>query len=98
MPFGTEVGLGLDDIVSDGDPTPRSTKGTFPQFLAHVYCGQSAVCIMKALGTEVGLNLFDIVLDGDRTPPPLKGHCPQFRPMSVVAKWLDGLRWHFVWR
>ena len=30
--------------------------------------------------------------------PPLKRHSPNFRPMSVVAKWLDGLRCHLVWR
>jgi len=40
-----------------------------------------------------------VVLDGDPAPPPLKGHNPpNFRPMSVVAKWLDGLRCHLVWR
>jgi len=32
-------------------------------------------------------------------PPPLpwRGTTPNFRPMSVVAKWLDGLRCHLVW-
>jgi len=52
------------------------------------------------LGTKVGLGLRDIVLDGDPAPPPLKGqsHRPNFRPMSVVAKRLDGLRCHLVWR
>jgi len=68
------------------------------QFSAHFYYGQMAVCIRIPLGTEVGLNLGDIVLDGDPAPPPLKGHSPQFRPMSVVAKRLDGLRCHLVWR
>jgi len=51
------------------------------------------------LGTEVGLRLRDIVLDGDPALSPLKGHAPpNFRPMSVVAKRLDGLRCHLVWR
>ena len=51
-----------------------------PQFLAHVYCGQTAVglCIRIPLATEVGLSLGDIVLDGDPAPPPLKGYSPQF--------------------
>jgi len=31
------------------------------------------------------------------TSPPLKGHSPNFRPMSVVAKRLNGLRCHLVW-
>jgi len=31
--------------------------------------------------------------------PPSKGHSPpSVRPVSVVAKWLDGLRCHLVWR
>jgi len=34
----------------------------------------------------------------DPAPPPPKGHSPpNFRPMSVVAKWLDGLRYDLVW-
>jgi len=65
-----------------------------------VVIGQTAVWIKMPLGTEVAsLGLCDIVLDGDPAPPPLKGHSlPNFRPMSVVAKRLDGLRWHLVWR
>jgi len=38
-----------------------------------------------------------IVLDGDPAPPK-SGTAPNFRPMSVVAKWLDGLRCHLAWR
>ena len=53
-------------------------KGHSPQFLAHVYCGRTAVCISIPLGTEVGHSLGDIVLDGDPAPRPLKGHSPQF--------------------
>ena len=54
-----------------------------------VHCGHN----MK-LGMQVGLGRRHIVLDGDTTPPPPKGHTPNFWPMSVVAKWLDGLRCH----
>jgi len=45
-----------------------------------------------ALGMEVGLGPNDIVLDGDQAPLPQKGAEPplQFRPMSIVAKQLDG--------
>jgi len=42
MPLGTEVGLGLRDIVSDGDPAPPPLKGHSPQFSANVRCGQTA--------------------------------------------------------
>jgi len=50
------------------------------------------------LGTEVGLSLGDIVLDGDQAPLPIKGHSRQFWPVSVMAKRLDELRCHVVWR
>ena len=51
------------------------------------------------LGKEVGLGLCDMVLDENTPARPLKGHSPHnFRPMSVVAKRLDGLRCHLVWR
>ena len=66
------------------------------------------VCNVRALWTnawtdqdvQVGLGPGHIVLDGDPAPPPPKGHSPRnFRPMSIVAKRLDGLRCHLVsWR
>jgi len=70
-----------------------SPKGDRAPISAHFYCGQMAVCIRIPLYTEVGLSLGDIVLDGDPAHPPLKGHAQprNFRPMSVVAKRLDGL-------
>jgi len=65
MPLGTEVvGLVPDDIVLDGDPAPLSKKGHSPQFLAHVYCGQTAGWIKTPLGTEVDLDPGHFVLDG----------------------------------
>jgi len=43
MPLGTEVGLGQDHIVLDGDPVaPQKGRHIKPQFSAHVYCGQMA--------------------------------------------------------
>ena len=36
-------------------PSPLHKKGQSPQFLAHVYCGQSAAWIKMPLGMEVGL-------------------------------------------
>jgi len=45
------------------------------------------------LGKEVGLGLrpSDTVLDVDPALPPQKGdRAPNFRPMSIVAKRLDG--------
>jgi len=51
-------------------------------------------------GLQVGLGPGHIVLDGDPDlPHTKKGHSPNFRPMSIVAKRLDGLRClHLVWR
>jgi len=52
------------------------------------------------LGMQVGHGPGDIVFDGDPATPSHKGahHTPNFRPMSVVAKRLDALRCHLVWR
>jgi len=67
-----------------GTPTP-------PNFLAHVYCGQTAGWIKMPLGTEVNLGPGDVVLDGVATPPPLTGALPNsFRFMSIVTKRPDG--------
>jgi len=68
MPVGTEVGLGPDVIVLDGDTVPLSPKRgriPSPQFSARVYCGQTAGWIKMQLGMEVGLGPGHIVLDGD---------------------------------
>ena len=90
MPLGTEVSLGPGHIVLDGDPAP--------QFSAHVCCGQTAGWIKMQHGTEVGLGPSDIVLDGDPAPLTRGTAPPTFRPMSLVAKRLDGSRCHLVWR
>ena len=94
------VGLGLRQIVLNGDPAPLPQRGTTPpQLSAHACCGQTAGWIKTPLGREVGLGPGDIVLDGE--PAPLKkGHSSPhtFGPMSIVAEWLDGSRLHLVGR
>jgi len=89
MPLGTEVGLGLRDIVFDVNPVPPEKNGTPTpiQFLAHVYCGQMAGWMKTPLGTEVDLGPGHIVLDTSRVPAPAKGaqQPPSFRRMSIVA-------------
>jgi len=56
--------------------------------------------IKMKLGMQVGLGPGHIVLDwdSDELPLPQKGAKPppNFRPISVVAKWLDGSRCHLV--
>jgi len=66
-------------------------------FVTLAYCGQTVRWIKIPLGTEVSLGPGDIVLDGDPVPCSQRGTTlPNFRPMSVVAKWLDGLSCHLV--
>jgi len=82
-----EVGLDPGHIVLDGDKAPLPQKGTrAPQFLAYVYCGQTAGWIKTPLGTEVDLGPGHFVLDrfpaiGERGTAAL----PSFRPMLIVA-------------
>jgi len=66
MALGVEVGLGLGDFVFDGEPATPRTEGTptTSQFLAHVYCGQTAGWMKTLLDTEVDLGPGHIVLDG----------------------------------
>ena len=66
--------------------------------MTFVCCGQTAGWIKTKLGVEVGLSLGDIVLDGDPAPLPQRGTAPNFGPMFVVAKRLDVLRCHLVWK
>jgi len=73
MKLGTEVGLGAEHIVFDGNPASPKNGAQQPQFAAHVCCGQTAGCIKMPLGMEVCLSPGHIVLDGD--PGSLiKGH------------------------
>ena len=87
MKLGLQVGLVPGHIVLDGDPAP-SPKGHSPRFSAHICCGQMAVWIKMPLGMEVGLGPGNFVIDGTQLPGG-RSH-PNFRPMSIVAKRLDG--------
>ena len=81
MPLGTVVDLGLCDIVFDvdcGTSYPKKKGDTHPtQFLAHVYCGQTAEWIKMPLGKEVKFGPGDVVFEGVAAPP-YNGHSPQF--------------------
>jgi len=100
IPLGTEVGLGPGNTALDGDPAPPK-RGTAPPpliFGPHVRCGQTAGWINMPLSMLAGLDPGDIVLDGDPAPLPRKEHSssPTFRPMSIVARRLDGSRCHLI--
>jgi len=63
--------------------------------------GYTAGWIRMSFSTEVGLRPDHIVLDGDPAPPPPKKKqggrsSPSIRPMSIVAKRLDGSRCHLL--
>jgi len=99
LKLGVQVGLVPGHIMLDGDPAPPPPKGYSPQFSVHICCGQMDAWIKMSLGMELGLGPGDFVLDGDPAPLPKRGsEPPNFRPMSIVAKRLDGSRWHLAWR
>jgi len=90
MTLGMEVVVGPGDFVYDIHSATARTEGTptTSQFLAHVYCGQTAGWMKTPLGTEVNLGTGHTVLDG---VPALRERGialaapPSFRPMSIVA-------------
>jgi len=69
MPLGRDVSLDQSNIAFDGDSTPLPKRGQIPQFLARVYCGQTAGRMKLPLGTEVDLGPYHTVLDGDPASP-----------------------------
>jgi len=83
--------------VTWGPSSPSPKRGQSPQFLAHIYCGQTGAWINMPLGMVVGFGPWHTVIDGDPAPLPKNGaQPPQFRPMFVVAKRLDCSRCHLV--
>jgi len=104
MALGIQVGLGLGDFVFHGDPATPRTEGTLTttQFLAHVYCGQTAGWMKTPLGMEVDLGPGHIVLDGDTAlrktgtaAPHLLGPCLlwPWSPISATAELLLAKAW-----
>jgi len=79
--------VGLGPVVFDGDPAaPRKKGHTHPtQFLAHVYCGQTAGWMKTPLGTEVDLGTGHIVLDVVPAVRERVTAAPLFSPMPIVA-------------
>ena len=70
-----------------GTQLPLPKRCGAPQFLAHVYCGQTAGWIKMALGIEVGVGPGHIVLDGDPAPLRKGGGAPIFDQRLL---WLNG--------
>ena len=109
MPLGMEVGLGPGVFVLNGDPAPPPKRGipTPPNFFsAHVYCGYTAgwikiVVVMDQDATWYGgrPKRRRLCVRWEPRPFPKKvAEPPNFRPIFIVAKRLDGSRWHLAWR
>jgi len=82
-------------------PTDRCLSASCPVLsVTLVYCGQTVEWIKMKLGTQVGFGPGHIVTWGPRflSPKGVQRPPPNFRPISVVAKWLDGSRCHLVGR
>jgi len=60
-------------------------RGTAPQFLVHVYCGQMAGWMKTPLGTEIYLGPGHIVLDRVSALCKRGTAAPSLWPMSIVA-------------
>jgi len=59
-----------------GASSPLPKRGHTCQFLAHVYCGQTAGWMKMSLGVEIGFGPGDVVLDGGPGTPPKRGMPP----------------------
>jgi len=82
VPLDTKVGLGPGDIELDGTQLP-SKGAQFPQFSAHICCGQTAGWIETPLCTEVCLGPGHVVAQ----QPPLFGPrllWPNSRPFQQL--------------
>jgi len=86
-----EIGLNPGDFVFGGDPSTPRTEGTptTTQFLAHVYCGQTAGWVKTPLGTEVDLGPGHIVLDGVPALRETGTAAPILSAQSIVATVAD---------
>jgi len=91
MPLCTEVGLGPDDIVLDGDPAPpKKGHSTPPPLFGPCLFGQTAGRIKMPLGMEVDLGQCHFVIDGD--PAPERGTAaPLFSAHVYCGQTIAGL-------
>jgi len=77
--------------VLDGTQLPLPQKYADRQFLAHVYCGQTAGWMKMTFPMEVGLGPGQVVLDEDPAPIPQNGaKSPIFGPCLLRPNgWMD---------
>ena len=102
MPLRVEVGLGTGNLLLDGDPAPLPKRGGA---LSPIFCPFLLWLNgwMHKDATWYGGRpqpRRQCVTRGLRSPSQKGGGAPlpNFRHMAVVAKRLDGSRWHLAWR
>jgi len=100
MKLGMQVGLGPGHIVLDGDPAPPTPKGHSPLPIFGPYVFRPNGCMDQDV-TWYGARPRPrrlCVRWGPRSSSPKGGRSPpNFRPISIVAKRLDGSSWHLAW-
>ena len=100
MPLGIELGLGPGDFVLDGDPAAPPPKGHRPPIFGPYLlrpngCMDQDVTWYGARPQPRRL----CVRWGARSPSRKGGRSPtNFLPLFIVAKRLDGTRWHLARR
>jgi len=103
MSLGIELGLGPGDFVLYGDPAPPSQKGAEPPIFGPCYLWPNGWMDQDAIWHEgrpqprrLCVRWYPAPLLKKEAEPG--GRAPNFRSMSIVAKRLDGSRWHLAWR
>jgi len=89
MPLGRKLGLSPSDIVLDGDPAPRPKRERSLPTFGPCLLWLNGWMDQDATWYGGGPRPSDVVLDGDPAPPK-RCTASSFRPMSIVAKRLDG--------
>jgi len=92
MPLGMEVGLSPGDFMLDGDPCPCQQRGGASPIFGPLLLRPNCCTDQDATWYGGRLRPTRHCVRWGPSSPLLKGHSPpNFRPMSVVAKRLDGL-------
>jgi len=100
MSLGRNVGLDPSDIVCvrwGPSSAPLPQKGAQPPLFGSCLLWPNGWVDQDATWYDGKPRPGQQLLDADPAPPP-RGTAPKFRPMSVVAKQLDGSKCHLVGR
>jgi len=100
MSLGMEVDLRPGDFVFDWDPAPLRKRGrSNPLFFGPRPLWTNGWTDQDGTWHGGGVRSSHTALHGDPARlPTTRGRGPNFRPISIVAKRLDGSRCDLVWR